>query len=77
LITSEIVDVTESMSQRGMVGDLLIQTTKTFLGKLLSKSIVVHRKETEGEEAPISIVMELDSGPGSGSIKMSEKLLAP
>jgi len=88
LNTPGMVDVPESMSQRAVVGGLLVQATKTFLGKLLSKAIDIHRKETEDEKGPDSIMMELDAlhgsegdgneaEPGSGPSRVSEKLLAP
>lgn len=50
LKTPGMVDVPESMSQRAVVGGLLVQATKTFLGRLLSKAIDIHRKETEDEK---------------------------
>ncbi|KAF9902445.1 YEATS domain-containing protein 2 [Linnemannia zychae] len=85
--------VPESMAQRAVVGGLLVQATKAFLGSILSKAIKIHRAETEYEKGPESIMMELDSlnasedeaegekagsgSSGSGSKKVSDKLLVP
>ncbi|KAG0297793.1 YEATS domain-containing protein 2 [Dissophora globulifera] len=89
LNTPGLEEVPESMSQRAVVGGLLVQATKAFLGSVLSKAISVHRAETEAEKGPESIMMELDAlgsdddtedGSGSrkkGSTKVADKLLAP
>ncbi|KAG0370127.1 YEATS domain-containing protein 2 [Mortierella sp. AD032] len=85
--------VPESMAQRAVVGGLLVQATKAFLGSILSKAVKIHRAETEAEKGPESIMMELDSlnvsedeaegdkaGSSSGlsgSKKVSDKLLVP
>ncbi|KAF9926095.1 YEATS domain-containing protein 2 [Linnemannia zychae] len=82
--------VPESMSQRAVVGGLLVQATKAFLSSILSKAIKVHRAETEAEKGPESIMMEIDSlnasedeteggrtTTGSSSKKVSDKLLVP
>ncbi|KAF9119707.1 YEATS domain-containing protein 2 [Mortierella sp. 14UC] len=85
--------VPESMAQRAVVGGLLVQATKAFLGSILSKAVKIHRTETEAEKGPESIMMELDSlnasedeaegekagsgSSGSGSKKVSDKLLVP
>ncbi|KAF9152434.1 YEATS domain-containing protein 2 [Linnemannia schmuckeri] len=83
--------VPESMTQRAVVGGLLVQATKAFLGSILSKAVKIHRAETEAEKGPESIMMELDSlnasedevevekagGSGSNGKKVSDKLLVP
>ncbi|OAQ31376.1 hypothetical protein K457DRAFT_154374 [Linnemannia elongata AG-77] len=83
--------VPESMAQRAVVGGLLVQATKAFLGSILSKAVKIHRAETEAEKGPESIMMELDSlnasedeaevekaGESSSSgKKVSDKLLVP
>ncbi|KAF9419300.1 YEATS domain-containing protein 2 [Podila epigama] len=61
LRTPGLVKVPESISQRAVVGGLLVQATKAFLGRVLSKAIEVHRAEAEAEKGPESIMMELDS----------------
>ncbi|KAG0199656.1 YEATS domain-containing protein 2 [Mortierella sp. NVP41] len=53
--------VPESMAQRAVVGGLLVQATKAFLGSILSKAVKIHRAETEAEKGPESIMMELDA----------------
>ncbi|KAF9949906.1 YEATS domain-containing protein 2 [Mortierella alpina] len=81
--------VPDSMAQRAVVGGLLVQATKAFLGSVLSKAIKIHRAETESEKGPEAIMMELDElqesstvsstkedGNGGGT-KVSDKLLAP
>ncbi|KAF9188570.1 YEATS domain-containing protein 2 [Haplosporangium sp. Z 767] len=82
-------NVPQAMQQRAVVGGLLVQATKAFLGSMLSKAIQIHRAETEAEKGPGSIMMELDAlhepsddtqnleGSGSKEIKVSDKLLAP
>ncbi|KAG0243425.1 YEATS domain-containing protein 2 [Mortierella sp. GBA43] len=91
LNTPGLVNVPDSMSQRAVVGGLLVQATKAFLGSILSKAVDIHRKETEDEKGPESIMMELDSLHGSNedgngedsganerrAAKVSEKLLTP
>ncbi|KAG0015465.1 YEATS domain-containing protein 2 [Podila clonocystis] len=79
LSTPGLEKVPESISQRAIVGGLLVQATKAFLGRVLSKAVGVHRTETEAEKGPESIMMELDALHGSSeeAIKVSEKLLAP
>lgn len=83
--------VPESMAQRAVVGGLLVQATKAFLGSILSKAVKIHRAEAEAEKGPESIMMELDSlnasedeaevmkaeGSGSSGKKVSDKLLVP
>ncbi|KAF9382655.1 YEATS domain-containing protein 2 [Mortierella sp. AD011] len=92
LNTPGLTKVPESMSQRAVVGGLLVQATKAFLGSILSKATSIHRHETEAEKGPESIMMELDAlndsedegdkhgeGAGSGTkkTKVSDKLLVP
>ncbi|KAG0204907.1 YEATS domain-containing protein 2 [Mortierella sp. GBA30] len=85
---SETVEkVPDSMAQRAVIGGLLVQATKAFLGSVLSKAIQVHRTETEAEKGPEAIMMELDALQGkpstdekseqNGEPKVSDKLLAP
>ncbi|KAG9326193.1 hypothetical protein KVV02_001077 [Mortierella alpina] len=82
--------VPDSMAQRAVVGGLLVQATKAFLGSMLSKAIKIHRAETEAEKGPSAIMMELDElqepsslsstkeeGEKEGGTKVSDKLLAP
>ncbi|KAG0020294.1 YEATS domain-containing protein 2 [Entomortierella chlamydospora] len=92
LNTPGLTKVPDSMSQRAVVGGLLVQATKAFLNSILSKATSIHRHETEAEKGPESIMMELDAlndsegegdkhgeGAGSGTkkTKVSDKLLAP
>lgn len=82
--------VPDSMAQRAVVGGLLVQATKAFLGSMLSKAIKIHRAETEAEKGPEAIMMELDElqesstlsstkemDENGGGTKVSDKLLAP
>ncbi|KAF9962837.1 YEATS domain-containing protein 2 [Mortierella alpina] len=82
--------VPDSMAQRAVVGGLLVQATKAFLGSLLSKAIKIHRAETEAEKGPEAIMMELDelqesstlssteeAHENGGGTKVSDKLLTP
>ncbi|KAF9347927.1 YEATS domain-containing protein 2 [Mortierella sp. AD094] len=90
--TPGLTKVPDSMSQRAVVGGLLVQATKAFLSSILSKATSIHRHETEAEKGPESIMMELDAlndseseedkrgeGARSGTkkTKVSDKLLAP
>ncbi|KAF8985952.1 YEATS domain-containing protein 2 [Haplosporangium bisporale] len=79
LSTPGLEKVPESISQRAIVGGLLVQATKAFLGRVLSKAVDVHRTETEAEKGPESIMMELDAlhEPSEEATKVSDKLLAP
>ncbi|KAF8925020.1 YEATS domain-containing protein 2 [Dissophora ornata] len=91
LNASDSQNVPESMSQRAVVGGLLVQATKAFLGSVLSKAISIHRAEMEAEKGPESIMMELDAlnesdeerdngdsdRPEAKATKLSNKLLAP
>ncbi|KAG0334156.1 YEATS domain-containing protein 2 [Podila horticola] len=79
LSTPGLEKVPESISQRAIVGGLLVQATKAFLGRVLSKAVEVHRAETEAEKGPESIMMELDAlhEPSEEAIKVSDKLLTP
>ncbi|KAI1297944.1 YEATS domain-containing protein 2 [Mortierella claussenii] len=92
LNTPGLTSVPESMSQRAVVGGLLVQITKAFLGRILSKAVDIHRAESEAEKGPESIMMELDTlheseaeedgkaernGGQAKENKVSEKLLAP
>ncbi|KAF9283799.1 YEATS domain-containing protein 2 [Mortierella alpina] len=81
--------VPDSIAQRAVVGGLLVQATKAFLGSMLSKAIKIHRAETEAEKGPEAIMMELDElqesstlsstkmDENGGGTKVSDKLLAP
>ncbi|KAG0043773.1 YEATS domain-containing protein 2 [Gryganskiella cystojenkinii] len=83
--------VPETLSQRAVVGGLLVQVTKAFLGRILEKSIQIHRTEVEEEKGPESIMMELDeldesadeenkrtgSKKDPASAKVADKLLVP
>ncbi|KAF9115675.1 YEATS domain-containing protein 2 [Mortierella sp. AM989] len=89
LNTPGLTKVPDSMSQRAVVGGLLVQATKAFLNSILSKATSIHRQETEAEKGPESIMMELDAlndpeneedkhNPGvAKKTKVSDKLLAP
>jgi len=90
LNTPGLENVPESLTQRAVVGGLLVQATKAFLGRILEKSIQIHRTETEEERGPESILMELDeldasadesSGPEKKDLpavtKVADKLLVP
>ncbi|KAF9575554.1 YEATS domain-containing protein 2 [Mortierella alpina] len=81
--------VPDSMAQRAVVGGLLVQATKAFLGSMLSKAIKIHRAETEAEKGPEAIMMELDElqepstlsstnvDKNGGGAKVLDKLLTP
>lgn len=77
--TPGLEKVPESISQRAIVGGLLVQATKAFLGRVLSKAVEVHRAQTEAEKGPESIMMELDAlhEPIEDATKVLDKLLAP
>ncbi|KAF9180786.1 hypothetical protein BGZ49_004957 [Haplosporangium sp. Z 27] len=90
LNTPGLTKVPDSMSQRAVVGGLLVQATKAFLSSILTKATNIHRQETEAEKGPESIMMELDalndsesdedtstSKSGTKKSKVSDKLLAP
>ncbi|KAF9905031.1 YEATS domain-containing protein 2 [Lobosporangium transversale] len=82
----DLMNVPESMSQRAVVGGLLVHATKAFLNRILTKAIRIYRDESEAEKGPESIMMELDEmhesdneggSNGTKTTKVSDKLLAP
>ncbi|KAI7818021.1 hypothetical protein BC939DRAFT_506876 [Gamsiella multidivaricata] len=87
LNTAGLANVPESMSQKAVVGGLLVQATKAFLGSLLSKAVQIHRAEAEAEKGPESIMMELDAlhdpageeqkATSKEGVKVLDKLLTP
>ncbi|KAG0252397.1 YEATS domain-containing protein 2 [Actinomortierella ambigua] len=80
--------VDESIRQRAIIGGLLVQVTKGFLNRILSKAVDVHRREAEAERGTAALMMELDdddystnddsnAGKSGRRKEASSKLLTP
>ncbi|KAG0288765.1 hypothetical protein BGZ98_004146 [Dissophora globulifera] len=88
LNTPSLEEVADFMSQRAVVGGLVAQAIKVFLGNMPFKAISVHCAEIEAEKGLGSIMIELDAlgadddtEDGSslskkGSTKVANNLLA-